>query len=161
MNTLLFQLYQTLNCQTINNICLCLSCSIFVLQSKLTDSSSLLFWSNSRMTTRLVWFPVKKEAWNEAITNSGQLQNNCPLFVWQNQDNFMQSVISLSRQGLLKEMTRKHEENAFRLHFHKFSTGSFDLLVLNLHLAFKYCKLLRSAKFFSWENVNEIRFMLW
>ena len=28
-----------------------------------------------------------------AITNSGQLQNNCPLFVWQNQDNFMQSVI--------------------------------------------------------------------
>ena len=29
-----------------------------------------------------------------AITNSGQLQNNCQLFVWQNQDNFMQSVIN-------------------------------------------------------------------
>ena len=28
-----------------------------------------------------------------AITNDGQLQNNCPLFVWPNQGNFMQSVI--------------------------------------------------------------------
>ena len=27
-----------LNCQTLNNLCLCLSCSTFVLQSKLTDS---------------------------------------------------------------------------------------------------------------------------
>ena len=26
----------------------------------------------------------------------GQLQNNCPLFVWQNQDNFVQSVIKCS-----------------------------------------------------------------
>ena len=32
VNILLFQLniFQTLNCQTLNNLCLCLSCSIFV-----------------------------------------------------------------------------------------------------------------------------------
>ena len=46
------------------------------------------------MTTRLVWFPAKKRTGTRAITNSGQLQNNCPLFVWQNQGNFMQSVIT-------------------------------------------------------------------
>ena len=36
-----------------------------------------------------------------AITNSGQLQNNCSLFVWQNQDNFMQSVISIVMTKLI------------------------------------------------------------
>ena len=76
---------KTLNCQTLNNLCLCLSCSIFVLQSKLTDSS----FQNDN-TSR---FQPKKRPGTRAITNSGQLQNNCPLFVWQNQDNFMQSVI--------------------------------------------------------------------
>ena len=41
MNTLLFQLIilQTLNCQALNNLYLCLSCSIFVLQSQLTAFS--------------------------------------------------------------------------------------------------------------------------
>ena len=47
------------------------------------------------MTTRLVWFLAKKRPGTRAITNSRQLQNNCPLFVWQNQGNFMQNVISL------------------------------------------------------------------
>ena len=39
-------------------------------------------------------FPPEKMPGTRAITNSGQLQNNCPLFVRQNQGNFMQSVIT-------------------------------------------------------------------
>ena len=50
------------------------------------------------MTTRLGWFPTKKRPGTGAITNSGHLQNNCPLFVWQNQGNLMQSVISVSNK---------------------------------------------------------------
>ena len=46
------------------------------------------------MTTRLGWFSAKKRSGTRAITNSGQLQNNCPLFVSQNQGNIMQSVIN-------------------------------------------------------------------
>ena len=57
------------------------------------------FWSNNRMKTRLGWFSAKKRPGTRAITNSGQLQNNCPLFVWQNQDNFMQSVIIILTVG--------------------------------------------------------------
>ena len=35
-----------------------------------------------------------------AITNSGQLENNCSLFVWQNQGNFMQSNTVNLRKNL-------------------------------------------------------------
>ena len=75
MNTLLFQLLQTLNCQTLNNFCLCLSCSIFVLQSKLAR-----VFSHLEATTELQHvssgFPSKKRPGTRAITNSGQLQDN-------------------------------------------------------------------------------------
>ena len=45
------------------------------------------------MTTRLWWFPAKQVAWNEGNYKQRAIKNNCPLFVWQNQGNFIQSVI--------------------------------------------------------------------
>ena len=81
MNALLFQLIilQTLNCQALNNLCSCLSCSIFVLQSKLTEFSAILT-QQQIMTTHLGLLPTRKVAWNEGN-------------VWQNQSSFIQSVI--------------------------------------------------------------------
>ena len=94
VNTLLCSslILQTLNCQALNKLCLCLSCSIFVLQSQLSEFSAIL--SQQQNDTRLGWFRAKKRPGTRTITNSGQLQNNCPLFVWENQDKFMQSVIN-------------------------------------------------------------------
>ena len=80
-----------LNCQALNNLCLCLSCNIFVLQSKLTQFSAILKQQQNDNTSPLV--SRQKRPGTRAITNSGQLQNNCPLFVWQNEGNFMQNVI--------------------------------------------------------------------
>ena len=62
VNTLLFILH-TLNCQALNNLCLCLSCSIFVLQSKLTEFSAILKQQQNDNTSRLVF--RQREAWNE------------------------------------------------------------------------------------------------
>ena len=94
MNTLLFQLItlQTLNCQALNNLCSWSNRSIFVLQSKLTDFSAILKQQKNDTASRLI-SPPKKRPGTRAIINSAQLQNNCPLFVWQNQGSFMQSVI--------------------------------------------------------------------
>ena len=91
VNTLLFQLIilQTLNCQALNNLCLCLSYSIFVLQSQLTGFSAIL---RQQQTDNTSWLVSRQKRGLER----GQLQNNCPLFVWENQCNFMQSVISLT-----------------------------------------------------------------
>ena len=38
-------------------------------------------------------FPPKKRPGTRAITGGGHVQNNFPLFVWQNQVSFMQSVL--------------------------------------------------------------------
>ena len=92
VNTLLFELLQTLNCQALNNLRLCLSGSISSCRANWLNFQP--FWSNNRMTTRLCWFPTKEKLGTRAITNICNLYIcNCPLFVWQNQDTFMQSVI--------------------------------------------------------------------
>ena len=101
VNILLFRLLQTLNCQTLNNLCLCLRCSI--LSCRGNWLSFLPFWNKNRMTTCPVWFPAKMRPGTRVITNSGQLQNNCLLFVWQNQDNFVRSVIILRYKGLTEK----------------------------------------------------------
>ena len=64
----------------------------FVLQRKLTEFSAILKQQQNDNMSRLVSHQ-KKRPGTRAITNSGKFQNNCPLFVWQNQDNFVQSVI--------------------------------------------------------------------
>ena len=51
-------------------------------------------------------FPPKKGPGMGAVTNGGQLENDCPLFVWQNQGNFMQSVIKWCK---MKELTFDHD----------------------------------------------------
>ena len=69
-------------------ICVCvLSCSIFVLQNKVTELSAILKQKQNDNTPRLV-------SRQKRGLERGQLQSNCPLIVWQNQGNFMQSVIT-------------------------------------------------------------------
>ena len=58
---------------------------IFVLQSKQTEFSAILKQQQNDNTSRLVFHQKRG-------LERGQLQNNCPLFVWQNQGNFIQSV---------------------------------------------------------------------
>ena len=82
----------------------------------------------------LGWFPVKKRPGTRAITNSGQLQNNCPLFLWQNQDNFMRSVIILSYNVVIiddydQEGTKDHSKNSLTTQqLHDYTTMSKSLL---------------------------------
>ena len=94
VNTLFFYLIivRTLKCQALNNLCLCLSYSIFVLQSQLTEFSGRLRQQQNNNTSSLVSRPKKRHG-TRAITNRGQLFCNCPLSVLQSQGNFMQSVI--------------------------------------------------------------------
>ena len=42
-----------------------------------------------------------------AVTNSRQLQNSCPLFIQQSQDNFMQAVFITSNGMILRAFTDK------------------------------------------------------
>ena len=60
------------------------SCSIFVLQSQLTEFSGIM-----RQQHVSAGFSPKIRPRTKAITN------NCPLFVWQNHFNFTQNVIRL------------------------------------------------------------------
>ena len=62
------------------------------------------------MTTRLGWFPAEKRPGTRAVTNSWQLQNNCPLFVWQNKAkpgqfhakfNYINNYVLLKNASLL------------------------------------------------------------
>ena len=48
------------------------------------------------MTTRLVWFPAKKSAWNEGNHKQWAITKKLPAVCMtkSNQDNFMQSVIN-------------------------------------------------------------------
>ena len=71
MNTLLFKLiiFQTLNCKARNNLCFCLNCSIFVLQSKLTEFSAIL---KQQQNDNMVFsgFPPKNRPGMRAIEYS-------------------------------------------------------------------------------------------
>ena len=84
VNTLFFQLIiivQTMSCQVLNNLCLCSTCSIFVLQSQLTEFSASLRQQQSDNTSQLV-------SHQKRGLEQRQLQNICPPFLWKNQGNF-------------------------------------------------------------------------
>ena len=53
-------------------------------------------WGNRQQLSNLLLISRQKRG-----PGRGQLKNNCPLFVWRNQDNFKQSVINL-RKALIK-----------------------------------------------------------
>ena len=73
-------------------------------QSDRLEFLAILKQQQNDNTSRLV-SRQKRGPRMRAITNSGQLQNNCPLFAWQNQDNFMQSVIGTSNYMVCRAIT--------------------------------------------------------
>ena len=84
MNTLLFQIniFQTLNCQALNSLCLCSSC-IFVLQSKVTEFSAILKQQQNDNTSRLVY--AKKRPGTRAVTSpllSDHIKDKIPKYAY-------------------------------------------------------------------------------
>ena len=62
-------------------------------QNQLTEFLATLRQQQNDNMFRLVSLP-KERPGTRTVTHTGQLRNDCPLFVWQNQGNFIQSVIS-------------------------------------------------------------------
>ena len=56
------------------------------------ELSAILRQSENYNTSQLA--SCQKQAWKEGNYKRQELQNDCLLFVWQNEDNFMQSVIN-------------------------------------------------------------------
>ena len=76
------------------------------------------------MATRLGWFPAKKSSRTRAITNSGQLQNNCPLFIWQFHAKCNQSLI----YNIPLQCT--YDKTLFPSHVQKTIYHSFDVTTM-------------------------------
>ena len=71
-----------------------LSCSISSCRANWTEFSAILKQQQNDNTSRLV-------SRQKRGLERGQSQNNCPLFVWQNPGNFMQSVIKSTNRTYL------------------------------------------------------------
>ena len=107
------------------------------------------FEATTEYTSRLV-SRQKKRPGMRAITNSGQLQNNCPLFVWQNHGNFMQSVITLL--STIHTM-RLVVHNSFQIHwFVNYFFGSSTIVQKNRMIQIAQCE----QAFSNWDLNSQI-----